>query len=77
VSVGLNSIVYMTTHQQDSSHPQQSQLSPQERTGLGLMMEEMEEAAPAGMLRMVLSVVLWLDQSGGTIAKGIDLTDVK
>jgi hypothetical protein len=51
----------MTTHQQDSSQPQQSQLSPQERAGLGLMMEEMEEAALAGMLRIVLSVVLWLD----------------
>jgi hypothetical protein len=67
----------MTTHQQDSSQPQQSQLSPQERAGLGLMMEEMEEATLAGMLRIVLSVVLWLDQSGGTIAQRIDLTDVK
>lgn len=41
--------LYMTTHQQDSSQPQQSQDSPQE-TGLGLMMVETEEATLAGMM---------------------------
>ena len=43
---------YMTTHQQDSSQPQQSQASPH-LMGLGLTMEVMEEAALAGMLNEV------------------------
>jgi len=43
----------MTTHQQDSSQPQQSQLSPQERTGWGLTMEETEEVMLPGMLMEV------------------------
>jgi hypothetical protein len=38
----------MTTHQQDSSQPQQSQDSPQER-GLGLTMEVMVETEPGMM----------------------------
>ena len=42
--------VYMTTHQQDSSQPQQSQDSPQE-TGLGLTMEVMVETEP-GMMKV-------------------------
>ena len=45
------SFLYMTTHQHDSSQPQQSHDSPH-LTGLGLMMEEMEEAALAGMLKV-------------------------
>jgi hypothetical protein len=41
----------MTTHQQDSSQPQQSQDSPQEvEMGLGLMMEAMEEVVLPGIL---------------------------
>jgi len=43
----------MTTHQQDSSQPQQSHDSPQE-TGLGLMMVETEEATLAGMLMVLV-----------------------
>jgi hypothetical protein len=42
----------MTTHQQDSSQPQQSQASPH-LMGLGLTIEVMEEAALAGMLNEV------------------------
>ena len=38
----------MTTHQQDSSQPQQSQDSPQE-TGLGLTMEVIVETEPGMM----------------------------
>jgi hypothetical protein len=45
----------MTTHQQDSSHPQQSHDSPQ-ATGLGLMMVVMEEAALAGIVAAVLQM---------------------
>jgi hypothetical protein len=45
-------MVYMTTHQQDSSQPQQSHASPQVRTGAGLMMVETVEAMLAGMLKM-------------------------
>lgn len=41
---------YITVHQHDSSQPQQSQDSPQERTGEGLTMEETEEAMLAGIL---------------------------
>ena len=41
--------LYMTTHQQDSSHPQQSHDSPH-LTGLGLTMVVMEEAALAGIV---------------------------
>jgi hypothetical protein len=44
----------MTTHQQDSSQPQQSHDSPHERTGEGLMMEETEETMLPGMV-MVLN----------------------
>jgi hypothetical protein len=44
--------LYMTVHQQDSSQPQQSHDSPQERTGAGLTMEETVEAMLAGMLKM-------------------------
>jgi hypothetical protein len=40
----------MTTHQQDSSQPQQSQDSPQE-TGLGLTMEVIVETEP-GMMKV-------------------------
>jgi len=47
----------MTVHQQDSSQPQQSQLSPQD-TGLGLMMVVIEEAALAGILMVKVRVVL-------------------
>ena len=44
----------MTTHQQDSSQPQQSHDSPQEvEMGLGLMMEVMEEVVLPGMVKMV------------------------
>jgi hypothetical protein len=46
-------IVHMTTHQQDSSQPQQSHDSPQE-TGLGLMMVETEEATLVGMLMVLV-----------------------
>lgn len=42
----------MTTHQQDSSQPQQSHDSPQD-TGLGLIMVETEEATLAGMVMML------------------------
>lgn len=42
---------YMTTHQQDSSQPQQSQDSPH-LTGLGLMMEVMDEVVDGGILRI-------------------------
>jgi hypothetical protein len=45
----------MTTHQHDSSHPQQSHDSPQ-ATGLGLMMVVMEEAALAGIVAAVLQM---------------------
>jgi len=48
---GCRGCPHMTTHQQDSSQPQQSQDSPQE-TGLGLTMVEMEEATLAGMMAM-------------------------
>jgi hypothetical protein len=34
----------MTTQKQDSSHPQHSHDSPQESTGAGLMIEEIDEA---------------------------------
>jgi hypothetical protein len=44
--------LYITVHQQDSSQPQQSQDSPQERTGWGLMMEETEEAMLPGILKI-------------------------
>jgi|TARA_R110002003_G_scaffold149_1_gene13482 hypothetical protein len=50
----VNPVLYMTTHQQDSSQPQQSHDSPHERTGEGLMMEETEEATLPGMV-MVLN----------------------
>jgi hypothetical protein len=41
----------MTTHQQDSSQPQQSHSSPQEvEMGLGLTMEVMEEVVEPGIL---------------------------
>jgi hypothetical protein len=49
---GFDSVIYMTTHQQDSSQPQQSQLSPQD-TGLGLIMVVMEEAVLAGIATAV------------------------
>lgn len=52
----MNPCLYITTHQHDSSHPQQSQDSPHE-TGLGLTMEEMEEAALAGMTAVCASGV--------------------
>jgi hypothetical protein len=42
----------MTTHQQDSSQPQQSHDSPQESTGWGLMMEETEETMLPGILKV-------------------------
>ena len=48
----LSQFPYMTTHQQDSSQPQQSQASPH-LMGLGLTMEVMEEAALAGILNEV------------------------
>lgn len=42
---------YMTTHQQDSSQPQQPHSSPQPMVvGLGLMMDLMLEAALPGIL---------------------------
>jgi hypothetical protein len=44
----------MTTHQQDSSQPQQSHDSPHLGAGVGLMMEATEEATLAGIV-MVLS----------------------
>jgi hypothetical protein len=47
---------HMTTHQQDSSQPQQSHDSPQE-TGLGLMMVEIEEATLAGILTVSMELV--------------------
>ncbi|KAF2715551.1 hypothetical protein K504DRAFT_529707 [Pleomassaria siparia CBS 279.74] len=43
------SLIYMTTHQQDSSQPQQSQDSPQ-LTGFGLTMEVTEEIVEPGMM---------------------------
>jgi hypothetical protein len=46
----VSPLLYMTTHQQDSSQPQQSHDSPHERTGEGLMMEETEEATLPGMV---------------------------
>jgi hypothetical protein len=46
----------MTTHQQDSSQPQQSHDSPH-RTGLGLMMETMEEVVLPGILKIVEELV--------------------
>jgi hypothetical protein len=52
VMVSLSLVFYMTVHQQDSSQPQQSHDSPQERTGAGLTMEETEEAMLAGMLKL-------------------------
>jgi hypothetical protein len=52
VMLSLSLVLYMTVHQQDSSQPQQSHDSPQERTGAGLTMEEMEEAMLAGMLKL-------------------------
>jgi hypothetical protein len=44
--------VYITTHQQDSSQPQQSQDSPQPKTGEGLTMEETVEATLAGIVNV-------------------------
>lgn len=45
----------MTTHQQDSSQPQQSHDSPQEvEMGLGLMMDVMEEVVLPGILIVVV-----------------------
>lgn len=44
-------------HQQDSSQPQQSQDSPQ-LIGLGLTIVEMDEAALAGILAEILSLLL-------------------
>lgn len=48
-------IVYMTTHQQLSPTPQQSQDSPH-LIGLGLTMEVMEDAVEPGMVT-VLSLI--------------------
>ena len=42
--------VYMTTHQHDSSQPQQSHDSPHFGAGEGLMMVETEEATLAGIV---------------------------
>lgn len=50
VQVAATKVPYMTTHQHDSSQPQQSHSSPQERTGEGLMIEETEEAVLPGMV---------------------------
>ena len=48
-----NLTVYITTHQHDSSQPQQSHSSPQDK-GLGLTMEVTEEMAEPGMLILSL-----------------------
>jgi hypothetical protein len=52
---------YMTTQKQDSSHPQHEHSSPQESTGAGLMMEEMDEATlpviAAVLDRMMMAMV--------------------
>jgi len=53
----------MTTHQQDSSQPQQSHDSPQE-TGLGLMMDTMEEVVLPGMMKVVVEVGLRDNEMG-------------
>jgi hypothetical protein len=45
---------YMTVHQQDSSQPQQSHDSPQDRTGAGLTMEETDEAMLPGMMMVLM-----------------------
>ena len=50
--------LYMTTHQQDSSQPQQSHDSPHLGTGVGLMMEETEEATEPGIVMVLLEVML-------------------
>jgi hypothetical protein len=50
--------VYMTTHQQDSSQPQQSHDSPHLGAGVGLMMEETEEAMLAGIMMVLLRLLL-------------------
>lgn len=49
--LAVRSVLYMTTHQHDSSQPQQSHDSPHERTGEGLMIEETEEATLPGMVK--------------------------
>lgn len=54
----------MTTHQQLSSQPQQSHSSPQERMGLGLMMEERVE--------VVLEAAILV---GGSEARGLSEAD--
>jgi hypothetical protein len=46
----------MTTHQQDSSQPQQSHDSPHLGAGVGLMMEVMEEAAEPGIVMVVVGI---------------------
>jgi hypothetical protein len=48
----------MTTHQQDSSQPQQSQDSPHFGAGVGLMMVETVEAMEPGMLVVVMEAGL-------------------
>jgi hypothetical protein len=52
----------MTTHQQDSSQPQQSQDSPHLGAGEGLMIVETVEAMLEGMF-----VVLWIGSKGGQL----------
>ena len=48
----------MTTHQQASSQPQQSHSSPQVGdSGLGLMMEVMEEVVLPGMVNVCVWVI--------------------
>jgi hypothetical protein len=51
-------LVYMTTHQQDSSQPQQSHDSPHLGAGEGLMMVETVEAMLEGMFVVLCSVLV-------------------
>jgi hypothetical protein len=65
--------IYMTTHQQDSSQPQQSQDSPHFTTGPGLMMVETVEATEAGMF--VLLVLLSFG-TGQLVQTEVEVTEL-